>query len=44
MGRLYPIRDDDDEEEEEEEEDEEDEEKQTNLSREHAVLVYTDHV
>lgn len=35
MGRLYPIRDDDDEEEEE---------KQTNLSREHAVLVYTDHV
>lgn len=38
MGRLYPIRDDDDDEEEE------DEEKQTSSSREHAVLVYTDHV
>jgi hypothetical protein len=32
MGRLYPIGDD------------EEEEKQASPSREHAVLVYTDHV
>jgi hypothetical protein len=34
MGRLYPIGDDEDEE----------VEKQASPSREHSVLVYTDHV